>query len=65
MKQACIGACTYVRQDIQELRRDIHDLARDSQSGFNGLRTEMNQSLNRQIATMIALAGAIIAAIRL
>ena len=56
---------TYVREDIQELRREIRDLARDSQGGFNEMRREMTQRFNRQTATMIALTGAIIAAIRL
>lgn len=47
-------ALTYVREDVQELRREVRELTR-----------EMNQRFSRQTATMIALTGAIIAAIKL
>ena len=42
---------TYLREDIQELRREMRDLTR-----------ELNQRFNRETAMMIALAAAIIAA---
>lgn len=45
---------TYLREDIQELRLEVHELTR-----------EINQRFSRQTAIMVALAGAIIAAVKL
>ena len=54
---------SYLREDVQELRREIRE--RETHGAHLDLRREMNQRFNRQTATMIALAVAIIAAVKL
>ncbi len=63
---------TYLREDLQEVRQDIRELTRETNRKFDEIGRrfdEMSQRLdqrfNRQSATMIALAGAIIGAIKL
>ena len=56
---------SYLREDVQELRREIRELIRETHGDLLDLRREMNQRFNRQTATMIALAAAIIAAVKL
>ena len=56
---------SYLREDVQELRREIRELTRETHGDLLDLRREMNQRFNRQTATMIALAAAIIAAVKL
>ena len=56
---------SYLREDVQELRREIREHIRETHGDLLDLRREMNQRFNRQTATMIALAAAIIAAVKL
>ena len=56
---------SYLREDVQELRREIRELIRETHGDLLDLRREMNQRFNRQTATMIALTAAIIAAVKL
>lgn len=65
-----------VRQEVQGLRQELRELAREMQRRFedvNGrvqeaadaLRERMDRQHHRTLAAMVALAGVIIAAIRL
>ena len=50
---------SYLREDVQELRREIRELTRGTHGDLLDLRREMNQRFNP--ATMVALAAAIAA----
>ncbi len=52
---------TFLREDLQEVRQDIRALTRR----FDEMGRHMDQRFTRQTATMIAVAGAIIAAVKL
>ena len=70
---------TYLREDLQEMRQDIRELTRemnrrsddvarrfeDVAHHFEELSQHLDQRFNRQTATLIAVAAAIIAAIKL
>jgi RNA polymerase-binding transcription factor DksA len=63
---------TYLREDLQEMRQDLRELTRemnrrfeDVNRCFDDMAQRMDHRFNRQTATVIALAAAIIAAVRL
>ena len=58
-------ALTYLREDLQALRQEMRQEIRDVHRRIDDLSQRMDQRFNRQTATMIALAGAIIAAVKL
>ena len=56
---------TCLREDLQEMRQDLRELTREMNSRFDDMAQRMEHRFNRQTATVIALAAAIIAAVRL
>lgn len=56
---------TCLREDLQEMRQDLRELTREMNSRFDDMAQRMDYRFNRQTATVIALAAAIIAAVRL
>jgi hypothetical protein len=56
---------SYLREDIHELRREFRTEVQELRREVRELAREMNQRFNRQTATMIAIAAAIIAAVKL
>ena len=56
---------TYLREDLQEMRQDLRELTREMNSRFDDMAQRMDHRFNRQTATVISLAAAIIAAVRL
>jgi chaperonin cofactor prefoldin len=70
---------TYLREDLQELRQDLRELTRETNRRFDAmnqradamnqrfddLAQRLDQRFNRQTALTVAVAAAIIAAVRL
>ena len=65
-------AVSYLREDLQGVRQDIRDvnkrideLTQRMDQRIDELAQRMDQRFNRQTATMLAIAGAIIAAVKM